>query len=153
MASKTGCKTAYKPEFAVQAAKLCGRLGAIDDDLAYFFGVDQKTINRWKLKFPKFLDALKSAKNEADSRVVRSLYQRAIGYSHKAVKIMQHEGKAFTKDYEEHYPPDVTACIFWLKNRDSEKWRDRQHVEHAVTKDLAEALALARKRTNASRTK
>jgi hypothetical protein len=28
--------------------------------------------------------------------------------------------------YVEHVPPDVTACIFWLKNRDPEHWRDTQ---------------------------
>jgi hypothetical protein len=26
--------------------------------------------------------------------------------------------------YIQHVPPDVTACIFWLKNRDPEHWRD-----------------------------
>jgi hypothetical protein len=26
--------------------------------------------------------------------------------------------------YVEHVPPDVTACIFWLKNRDPAHWRD-----------------------------
>jgi len=24
-------------------------------------------------------------------------------------------------------PPDVTACIFWLKNRNPKRWRDAQH--------------------------
>ena len=26
----------------------------------------------------------------------------------------------------EHVPPDTTACIFWLKNRRKDEWRDRQ---------------------------
>ena len=34
--------------------------------------------------------------------------------------------------YVEHVPPDVTACIFWLKNRDPEHWRDSQQMEHVV---------------------
>jgi hypothetical protein len=25
----------------------------------------------------------------------------------------------------EHVPPDTTACIFWLKNRRKDLWRDR----------------------------
>jgi len=25
----------------------------------------------------------------------------------------------------EHVPPDVTACIFWLKNRKRAEWRDK----------------------------
>jgi hypothetical protein len=33
--------------------------------------------------------------------------------------------------YIEHVPPDVTAGIFWLKNRDPQHWRDSQQLEHA----------------------
>jgi hypothetical protein len=36
--------------------------------------------------------------------------------------------------YIEHGPPDVTACIFWLKNSDPEHWRDSQQLEHVLGK-------------------
>jgi hypothetical protein len=36
--------------------------------------------------------------------------------------------------YVEHVPPDVTACIFWLKNRDPRHWRDSQQMEHVMGK-------------------
>jgi hypothetical protein len=36
--------------------------------------------------------------------------------------------------YVEHVPPDVTACIFWLKNRDPQHWRDSQQMEHVLGK-------------------
>jgi hypothetical protein len=36
--------------------------------------------------------------------------------------------------YVEHVPPDVTACIFWLKNRDPEHWRDTRQHEHVLGK-------------------
>jgi hypothetical protein len=29
-------------------------------------------------------------------------------------------------------PPDVTAGIFWLKNRDPQHWRDSQQLEHVL---------------------
>jgi hypothetical protein len=46
--------------------------------------------------------------------------------------------------YIEHVPPDVTACIFWLKNRDPEHWRDSQQLEHVLGKYInAELHALA----------
>jgi hypothetical protein len=35
------------------------------------------------------------------------------------------EGKPVLVNYEEYYPPNVTACIFFLKNRMPDKWRDR----------------------------
>jgi hypothetical protein len=34
--------------------------------------------------------------------------------------------------YREHVPPDVTACIFWLKNRKPADWRDVQQMEHVL---------------------
>jgi hypothetical protein len=34
--------------------------------------------------------------------------------------------------YIEHIPPDVTACLFWLKNRDPQHWRDSQQLEHVL---------------------
>jgi hypothetical protein len=36
--------------------------------------------------------------------------------------------------YVEHVPPDVTACIFWLKNRDPAHWRDAWQLEHVTGK-------------------
>jgi hypothetical protein len=38
--------------------------------------------------------------------------------------------------YIEHIPPDVTACIFWLKNRDPQHWRDSQQLEHVLGRYL-----------------
>ena len=43
-----------------------------------------------------------------------------------------------------HYPADVTACIFWLKNRLPAEWRDRRGEHHTVVQDnrtAAEILA------------
>ena len=42
--------------------------------------------------------------------------------------------------YREHVPPDTVACIFWLKNRRREEWRDKHEVDHSGSlqfKDLS----------------
>lgn len=119
--------SSYKAEYAAQAAKLC-KLGATDEDLADFFGVSIRTIANWKTAHEEFLHALKGGKSEADDRVERSLYQKAIGYTFDAVKIFQHQGVVIEAPYREHIAPDTTAAIFWLKNRRPAEWRDR--VEH-----------------------
>jgi hypothetical protein len=36
--------------------------------------------------------------------------------------------------YTEHCPPDVGAAFIWLKNRDPDRWRDVQNVEHVLGK-------------------
>lgn len=115
--------TKYKPEFNDQAKKLC-LLGATDDDLANFFGVTDTTIKTWKKKHKGFLASLKEAKIEADAKVVRSLYQRATGYDHIDTHFSNYEGEVTATEYMKHFIPDVTACIFWLKNRQPDKWRD-----------------------------
>lgn len=124
-----GRPSKYKEEFVEQAEKLCA-LGLTDVELAQFFGVSEVTLNAWKSKYPDFLKSLKVGKEHADTRVERSLYQRAIGYSHPEDKIFNDSGKPMIVPTIKHYPPDTTAAIFWLKNRKSADWRDKQDHEH-----------------------
>lgn len=123
--TKRGRPTAYKPDYAKQAAKLC-QLGATDQEIADFFEVGVRTIHNWKHSHDDFLHALKSGKEMADDRVERSLYQRAIGYEQDEVKIFMPSGaeKPVFAEYRAKIAPDTTAAIFWLKNRRSQQWRD-----------------------------
>lgn len=121
--------TKYKPEYAEQASKLC-LLGATDKELADFFDVSEQTINAWKDKHPEFLESIKEAKSNLDRQVERRLFERATGYSHLDTKFATHEGSITDeREYIKHYPPDTTAAIFWLKNRQPESWRDKQEIE------------------------
>ena len=71
-----GRPSAYKPEFGPQAEELC-KLGAIDKDLAEFFEVDERTINRWKEAHPEFRQSIRAGKIIADMSPEE---QRAIGF-------------------------------------------------------------------------
>lgn len=127
-APKIGRPTAFKPEYVEQTRKMC-MVGATDAEMAEAFGVGAATLSAWKLRIPEFREALK-AKVKADARVTMSLYRRALGYSHDAVKIFADPKTGAEKiiQYVEHYPPDTTACIFWLKNRQKDQWREK--IEH-----------------------
>jgi hypothetical protein len=127
-----GRPTEYDPAKLRQITMLA-ELGATDVEVAEFLEVDERTIYRWKLNFPEFCQALKLGKDAADDRVEKSLYRRALGYSHDAVKIVADAktGESLSVPYTEHYPPDTTACIFWLKNRRREQWRDK--LDHELT--------------------
>lgn len=137
----TGRPSSYKPEYADQAEKLC-RLGATDVELADFFSVERTTIWRWASRHEEFCNALKAGKAAADERVTHSLYHRAVGYTHDAVKIFMPAGarEPVYAPYREHVPPDTTAAIFWLKNRRPEEWRDKQQIEHSGTIRHEDAL-------------
>jgi hypothetical protein len=119
-----GPPTAYRPEFADQARMLCA-LGAIDKELAQFFKIAMSTLYQWKIAQPAFSEALKVGKAEADDRVERSLYQLAVGYTFESEKIFCQDGKVIRAPIVEHVPPNPAACIFWLKNRRRDYWRDR----------------------------
>lgn len=64
----------------------------------------------------------------ADAEVGERLFQRACGYSHPDVHISNYQGAITQTEITKHYAPDTTACIFWLKNRRPDLWRDR--MEH-----------------------
>ncbi len=128
-----GRPSKYKPEFCEQGQKLC-ELGATDREVAEFFEVSESTLNVWKLSHKKFSECLKLGKQHSDDRVVKSLYRRATGYSYDTVKIFPpklQSGEPIIVPYVEHVPPDTTACIFWLKNRIKEEWRDRHELTGA----------------------
>jgi hypothetical protein len=88
-----------------------------------------RTINTWKVRHVDFLQALKAGKTEADDRVERALYHRAVGYSHEVEKPMVVDKDVRIVTYTERMPPDTTACIFWLKNRNPEEWRDKSTTD------------------------
>lgn len=127
-----GRPTKYKSEFNKQAEKFC-KMGSTDDQLADLFDCDVATLNRWKKKYPTFRASIKKGKDVADAEVVDLLFQRATGYSHPDVDIKVINNKIVKTALVKHYPPDTAAAIFWLKNRQKEKWRDK--IEHSVGGD------------------
>ena len=124
----------YKAEYVAQAEKLCA-LGATDVQLADFFGVTESTIYEWKKSHIKFSEALKVSKVAADTKVERSLYERARGYSCPEDKVFCSNGDVTVVPTTKHYPPDTTACIFWLKNRKPDDWRDLRNVNIEIMTD------------------
>lgn len=139
-----GAPTKYKEEYNEQAYKLC-LLGATDKDLADFFEVHVDTINEWKKVYIEFSYSLKRGKQIADATIAESLYHRAKGYEHEDVDIKMYEGNIIETPLIKHYPPDTTAAIFWLKNRQPKEWRDKQDIEAKVettsTNDALLAIA------------
>jgi hypothetical protein len=133
----------YRAEFAEQARKLC-LLGATDDVLADFFEVSSSCVSKWKVAHPEFLQSLKDGKQLADATVAERLFNRACGFTTKETKIATFEGQITdTREVDKHYPPDSTAAIFWLKNRQSATWRDRVEQKVVLTDDFDSLLGQA----------
>ena len=126
--NKGGRPTDYKEEYNEQVKKLC-LLGATDERIGNFFNVSEQTVNAWKTKHPLFLESIREGKEVADANVANALYNKAIGFSHKEMKVFNNQGEILTHEVDKHYPPDTGAAFIWLKNRGG--WKDKQEVEHS----------------------
>lgn len=154
-----GRPTKYDESMVKQVQKLA-KLGLTDDEMADVLDVHRDTFYTWKKEHPDFSDALKMGKAFADANVAQRLYERAMGFEHDSeeIKVLPAFGSArqnpdddsedadvstATGDHprivrvpiRKIFPPDTTACIFWLKNRQPKIWRDKveQELNHNGT--------------------
>ena len=101
--AKVGRKTKYDDFVDRKGLVLVegwARDGLTDLQISKNIGIAMSTFCDWKNKHPEFSEALKRSKEAADYEVENALFKKAkMG--------------------------DVTAMIFWLKNRQPRKWRDK----------------------------
>ena len=134
---KTSYKRTTKPvkwneDRIRQAFLMASMFGATDVEIAKIMDVSEHTITYWKRTKPEFLKALNAGKLTKDEQVERSLFERAIGYNHPDVHITNYQGEITETQIIKHYPPSEVACIFWLKNRQRQKWADVHKTELQV---------------------
>jgi len=105
--------------------------GYTDKQVAEILDVKEQTINNWKIAHPIFFESLKDWKLEADRKVEEALYQRACGYESYDYKVVSDGGNmgSHVEEVKKHVPADPTSMIFWLKNRQPDQWREKNHVE------------------------
>ena len=120
------------------------------EDIAATIGVARSTFDEWRKNYPEFSAALEQGEEDADIRVERALFERAIGYQHPEIKLMtvslpsgmSGPGGSVVERHEvtTHYPPDTAAAKFWLTNRRRKLWSDKQKIEHEGTLTLEQLL-------------
>lgn len=106
------------------------RDGLSDEQLAHNMKINVSTLYDYLKKYPKISEAIKKGKEVVDYEVENALLKRATGYEYEEVQqFMEEKNGTTTKKIiktKKHVPADTGAAIFWLKNRKSDKWRDRQ---------------------------
>lgn len=91
------------------------RDGLTDEQIAEKMGINTATLYRYKEKYCEICEALKRGKEVVDVEVENALLKLAKS-------------------------GNITAIIFWLKNRRPDKWRDKQKdVEDEHLEDVSEA--------------
>ena len=146
-----GRPTLYRADNAEIARNAC-LLGATNELLAERFEVARSTIDNWIATIPDFAEAVRQGREKADARVAAALFSRATGLQHQATKVFFHEGEPIPVDYTVTVPPDVRACIFWLRNRRPQNWREnRPMVDEREEAELARELEEANERVRRHR--
>ena len=102
------------------------RDGLTDEQIANNIGISRSTLFEWRKNNQDISNALKKGKEVVDYEVENALLQNALN-------------------------GNITAQIFWLKNRRKMQWRDKVEYENTgenkngVIEDLVEALKNAKK--------
>lgn len=93
------------------------RDGLTDEQLAANMGIAPSTLYAWKKEHEEISEALKKGKEIVDYEVENALLNKAL-------------------------LGDITASIFWLKNRRPDKWRDKpaQDIGQEKRNNLLDAL-------------
>lgn len=104
--------------------------GFTDEQVSDFFGIERRTLTRWKQWYPTFKKRIEDWKLEADAEIEKSLHKRATGYEvvERTSEIV--DGKMqVVKEVTKHVPATDTSIIFWLTNRQHGDWkRTREEV-------------------------
>lgn len=110
------------------------RNGLTEQQIAKNLGVAYSTFREYKKKYPALMAVLKKGKEVVDFEVEGALIKRALGYSYveetKELVEDKDTGTAELKTVKsttKYVAPDVTAQIFWLKNRKPEEWKNDPH--------------------------
>lgn len=87
------------------------RNGLTEEQIAHNMGISVRTLERWKEDHCQICQSLKRTKEVVDLEVENALYQAAMS-------------------------GNVTAQIFWLKNRRAAAWKDKPEDTSAVKNNI-----------------
>ena len=117
------------------------RQGLFDAQIAKNMGIGEATLYRYKANHPEIKEALRKGKEVVDIEVENAMLKRALGYT-ITINEQKVDKDGYVHDLKRdvHIPGDVTAQIFWLKNRRRQQWRDKVEVEKAETVQKIEII-------------
>ena len=105
--------------------------GATLDAIASVCDVSRPTIENWMAAHEEFLAAVNAARKICDDRVEQSLFRKATGYN--VTQQVYDKRTGTIRSLEISIPGDTVSCIFFLKNRRPQQWRDVHQID--VTTD------------------
>lgn len=122
-------KNIYKPEYAEIAEHLCRMFGATHKQLAEYLKISDSQLTTWLDNNQVLSISIKKGRDDYDAcEIEKSLRIRAIGYEYeektqKKIRLKTGEVTEEISVTKKRMAPDTTACIFWLVNRQPERWK------------------------------
>ena len=132
------------------AEVLCREYGFLAVQLAEVLGVKRTTVEKWVQLYPDFKAAVHRGREAFDTgKVEQSLLKRALGYefTERTEKNVFLIGKKRNTDIEvavparevvtmhKFMPPDVKAIMFWLQNRQPDRWKSVAYIQAQMTQN------------------
>jgi len=114
------------------------QLGLTNKEIAEVYGLTEQDFASFLAKNEQVRNIITQTRMRPNFLVESALFKRAVGF--RAQEVTFQEDKPIKVLVREVFP-DVTAQIFWLKNRDPERWKDVMDINISLRDRMARAHA------------
>lgn len=123
------------------------KIGLTQREIAKALGIHRTMLEKWLQRKEELAQAWAAGKDIFDHGVQQTLLQRAMGYEYEEIKEVdgvdsQGRPYRYTTKTVKKVLPEVTAMIFWLKNRHRETWADVHKQESTLNLNMEKTLRL-----------
>lgn len=117
-------------EILTKAVGSLAKEGKSNKEIAAILGISVTTFTSWLAHNNRLATILNDSRAFVERAVEHSLFQLAVGYAHPETKVFYDSktGDVVTHKVMKHYPPDLKAIQFILKNISPEKWKERTEI-------------------------
>ena len=99
------------------------RQNCTDAEIAVALKISPATYDLAKRKYAELKEIVKITREETNGEVENALYKRAVGYDYVETTTTEQAGTTNITTKTKHVSGSVAAQIFWLNNRESDRWR------------------------------
>ena len=125
--------TKYKEEYVYQVEQAC-KNGFTTKQVAELFSVSASAIYSWRNTYPEFKKAMDAGRDVYNLATAETCLQKRLGgyfyneITSRMVGVGADAKMQEVKVVKRHVPPDTNALKFFLKNRNKERWPDKQDI-------------------------